>query len=123
MITPATLLRDTALGGLVLAVGAVGAGSGAACGVAVGALVSIGSVAALSWACQAVGTPAFGARLLLQKTMITALVLLVVGSVPAVPFVVGFLAFFPSMVLRAAAGAVDALRGRGALAFSLTEPG
>jgi hypothetical protein len=43
-----------------------------------------------------------------------------VAVVPPVALLVGFLAFFPSMVLRAGWGAAQALRGHGALSM---EPG
>lgn len=119
MITPATLLRETALGGLVLAGFAVAIDEGAAVGVCVGAVLSVASVLGLIWATRALGTPAFAGRLLLQQGVLFGAVISLVGVVPPVALLVGFLAFFPSMVLRAAWGAAQALRGTGALSMEL----
>jgi hypothetical protein len=122
MITPSSLLRDTALGGLVLAVCAVSTDEGAAAGVALGSLSSVTAVASLAWVTRALGTPTFALRLLLQQALFFGLFLALVGMVPPVALLVGHLAFFPAMVLRAAQGAVAALRNPAGLAFA-SEPG
>lgn len=122
MITPSSLLRDTAFGGLVLTVCAVPMQEDVVVGVAVGALSSLAAVTSLVWVTRALGTPAFGLRLLLQQGALIGLFLTLLGVVPPVALLVGQLAFFPGMAFRAAQGAAQALRGHGSLPLA-SEPG
>ncbi len=111
MLTLPTLLRDSSLAALgVCACAFVGVAAGAwspgsALAVAVGATSSLVNIGTLGWAVGALGTPAFGGRLALQQlAMLTAVVVLLVARVPALGFTVGFMCFFPAVVLHAMLG-------------------
>ncbi len=113
-----TLLRDSTLSAAALVVivpvvaqvmGIPGIGLGTMLGVAVGAVTSLLNISTLGWAVAALapGMPRseFSRRLLLQQFgAMGVIVALLVARTPPVPFVVGFLCFFPPVTVRAFAG-------------------
>jgi len=120
-MTPATLLRDTALAGLVLSlVGGFG-GVAFAGAVASGALVSIlnlGLLVRLTSRATPEMSALFQARLLLKQVAGAILLLSLMANFPAVPALIGFC----SVLLALAARAFLGLAG-GTAALSTPEPG
>lgn len=126
MLTLPTLLRDSSLAALGMgacALVGVAAGAwspGAAFGVLIGATASLINVGTLGWAVASLGTPAFGGRLAVQQlAMGAAVVALLLARVPALGFTLGFMCFFPAVVLHAVLGLRAGYAGRPAAALEV----
>ncbi|MEN9786436.1 MAG: hypothetical protein RLZZ299_1700 [Pseudomonadota bacterium] len=126
MLTLPTLLRDSSLAALGMgACALVGVAGGAwspaaALAVAIGAAASLINLGTLGWAVASLGTPAFGGRLAMQQlAMGAAVVALLVVGVPALGFTLGFMCFFPAVVLHAVLGLRAGHAGRPAAALEV----
>lgn len=102
MITPPTLLRDTAIAGLLLAAFGSIWGVGTASAIAAGAVAGLISLWLLARATAVLGQPAsFVTRLLLQHLVAATLFLLLASRLPLVPVLTGFCAVIAALSFRA----------------------
>ncbi len=104
MLTPTTLLRDTALVGALMpgaaALWAPWAVDAVAAGVALGLASMVGMVGVV----RTLGSPMFGAWLFLHHVALCIGVAALAQAVPVLPLLVGVLCFLPAVSAHAFAG-------------------
>ncbi len=119
MTTPATILRDAAIAGLVLSLlgGLVGVEfAGAVAAGALASLVNLGLLVRLVGGANPETGALFLARLVLKHIAGAVLLLLLVATLPAGPVVIGFCSALLALAVRA-------LAPGGAAPLSPPEPG